>query len=113
MILLRALKWLIGYLVRFWICAFTKGLPAAFAMGYGEGELWASAMRRKYGVQGGDSTGQREVIEPDLCEEEEDSEDDRPGLELAPLKVTVRLISATATAPAGNGTGRTAITVRK
>jgi hypothetical protein len=82
MILLRALKWLIGYLVRFWICAFTKGLPAAFAMGYGEGELWASAMRRKYGVQGGDSTGQREVIEPDLCEEEEDSEDDRPGLEL-------------------------------
>ena len=93
--------------------AFTKGFGAAFAMGYREGDLWASAMRRKYGVQGADTTEQREVIESELCNEEEDSEDDLPDLELAPRTVTVRLISATANSSEGNGTGRKAITVRK
>ncbi len=113
MILVRALKWWIGYLVRFYVCAFTKGFGAAFAMGYREGELWTSAMRRKYGAQGVDTTEQREVTEPELCEEEEDSEDDLPGLDLAPRTVTVRLISATANSPDGHGSGRRAITVRK
>jgi len=97
----------------FAVRAFVRSFRAAFAKNYREARLrQASAVLRKYAAQGVDVPGQR-VIVPEQCEEEEDSEDDRIGRELAPRTVTVRMISATANSPEGNGTGRKAITVRK
>ncbi len=100
---------------------FTAGVPA-FAKGYREGQIrhasavlrkYADAQRRKQADQGADGPGQGAVLQPEWCNEEEDSEDDRLGLELAPRTVTVRMISATANSPEGNGAGRKAIRASK
>ncbi len=88
--------------------------PAAFAKGYREGQIrHASAVLRKHAAQGADGPGQGAVLQPEWCNEEEDSEDDRLGLELAHRTVAVRVVSVTTNSPDGHGAGRRAITVRK
>jgi hypothetical protein len=91
----------IRFTVRFWICAFTKGFGTACKEAYNIGYEWGARI------------GKGAVVQPEWCDENGDSEDDLPGLELAPRMVTVRLISATANSPDGNASARKAITVSK
>ena len=85
----------------------------SFAKGYREAQLrQASAVLRKYAAQGADGSRQRAVV-PEPCDEEDDSEDERLGLDRAPRTVTVRMMSVTTNSPDGHGAGRRAITVRK